>query len=297
MIGYGTAYGKFGELLQGALPGDNNNFLVSLPINRYSTAKFIYNPAKLESNKIIPISKIKSGLLVESILSYLNLPNGWQIHLESQMQEGKGLGSSTADLIASARAIQNATKKKIPIELFLALLKNIEPSDGIMFEGIVSFFHRKVELHANYGFAWDIVIAGVDEGGIIDTVNFNQTLRPYSLNQRKMYHKLLMKLLNAIKDGSLSIIGEVSTYSALLHQEINPKKNLSLFLNLSNNIGALGIIVAHSGTYIGLILNRKHPLYFEQLLFLEEKTKELSLKLEIFKPIIFHSIQKPASYV
>lgn len=279
------AHGKFGELLQGALPGKNNLFLISMPINTYSIAKFCCNDSG-ESTITYPAQKFKSVSLVFKIMEYFNLTCSWELCLESQLSEGKGLGSSTADLVATARAVVMATKKVLPMAVFLSFLREIEPSDGIMYDGLVCFYHRKVQLHSQFNFIPNFTIVGVDESGMIDTLCFNRDLRPYGVRQKKNYNLLLEKMQIAIQKQDIKTIGEISTQSAILHQDINPKKNLHFFLEISDAINAVGIIVAHSGTYIGIILDKNSQNYFEQLAFVEKKIEERSLHFEKFDTFV-----------
>lgn len=278
----GNANGKFGELLQGSLPGEDNHFLISVPINRYVTAKF-HCLRNTDQANIYPPHKIKSASLAFKIMRYFGLTCGWELNLESELAEGKGLGSSTADLVACARAIENATGKKLPMKAFLSFLKEIEPSDGVMYDGLVCFFYRRVALYEQLGFLPNLAIAGIDEGGVIDTINFNNHLRPYTELEKEKYSNLLEKILVAIKTEDLKTIGEVSTESAILHQSINPKKYLDYFLNIAETVGATGIVVAHSGTYMGIIMNTSNPDYREKLHFIGQKASERSLILENFE--------------
>src|SRR3990167_10071088 len=173
MLGIGNSFSKFGELLQGALPGENNNFLISMPIDHYSTAKFCCSDVAKPAI-IYPAYKFKSASLAFKIMQYFHLNCGWELRIESKLNEGKGLGSSTADLVASARAMVTATGKILPMEIFLSFLREIEPSDGIMYDGLVCFYHRKVQLRSQFNFIPNFTIIGVDESGMIDTLCFNR---------------------------------------------------------------------------------------------------------------------------
>lgn len=285
MLGIGSSFGKFGELLQGALPGENNYFLISMPIDRYSTAKFFCNFSDKRAT-ICPAYKFKSASLAFKIMEYFHLTCGWELHIESQINEGKGLGSSTADLIATARAIAMATEKTLPIDVFLSYLREIEPSDGIMYDGLTCFYHRKVQLHSQFNFIPNFTIVGIDESGIIDTLRFNRDLRPYTAEQKENYSFLLGKMQSAIQKKDIKTIGEISTQSAILHQDISPKKNLNYFLELNNTIKAVGVIVAHSGTYVGIMLDKNNRNYFEQLSFVEKNIREHDFQFEKFDTFI-----------
>jgi len=283
MLGVGSATGKFGELLQGKLPGENTHFLITLPITNISIAKFQYGDINTGS-KITPHDKVKSALLAQKIMSYFKLSSDWNLSIYSQIPVGKGLGSSTADLVACSRAITHATRKHLPTQILLNLLKEIEPSDGIMYDGIVCFYHRLVALHSKLGYLPNIMIVGVDEGGILDTVKFNQELNAYTSKEQSAYAILLNEMVNGINSRNLKKVGDVSTKSAILHQQRNPKKNLESFIQICEAVGALGIIVAHSGSYIGIMMDQTHPEYIDQLASAEKKLKEKSLFAERFYP-------------
>ena len=69
------AHGKFGELLQGALPGENNHFLISMPVDSCSIAKFSCGGSD-KSAITYPAQKLKSVSLVFKIMEYFNLACG-----------------------------------------------------------------------------------------------------------------------------------------------------------------------------------------------------------------------------
>ncbi len=286
--GMGMAYGKFGELLQGALPGIKNNFLVSLPITKISFAHFTYCNGET-NHSVSPTHKKKALAFMSKILDYFEIANNnCQLIIESELPEGKGLGSSTADLVATARAIESATQKRLPLEILLQFLSEIEPSDGIMFDDIICFYHRQVKLHSQLGHLSNLAILGLDEGGMIDTIEFNKKLLPYTDAEKEHYAKLLTTLTSAVKGCNLATIGKISTESALLHQKFNPKKHLDDFIKLVNLSNAVGVIVAHSGTYIGILMDKTQHDYLAQLTLIEN-----SLKARSLKPTLFDAYVKP----
>lgn len=286
MFGIGIAHGKFGELLQGVLPGKNTDFLVTVPIPRYSVSAFrYYNNSNDKEAIVYPSNKTKSAFLAKKILGYFELPHRWALTIDSELEAGKGLGSSTADMVACVRAINHALGKVLPLNIFLKFLKEIEPSDGIMHEGVVCFYHRQVALHSQLGYLSGLVIIGVDEGGVVDTISFNYQTRLRSAAEKLEYEKLLNEVIVATKKNDLIKIGEVATRSAILHQKFNPKKNLSYFIDLSNQVGALGVMIAHSGTYIGIMLDKNMPNYLQKLTYIEKKMKDQSLVAEVFDVI------------
>ena len=89
--GIGVANGTFGELLQGALQGDNNHFLVTLPIQKFSRAVFTPNAATKRIT-VTPSNKSKSLALLQKLVEHYGLSIGGHLLIESELAEGKGRG-------------------------------------------------------------------------------------------------------------------------------------------------------------------------------------------------------------
>jgi uncharacterized protein involved in propanediol utilization len=251
-IAMGMAYGTFGELLQGVLP-DENHFLVTFPINSLSKS-IIIPDADHSKLDIYPKHKKKSLQLANAILKYFNVKLTGKLIIKSDLEEGKGLASSSADMVATARAISLILNRPIPTDMLLDILRQIEPSDGVMYPGIVSFYHRKVALHRQLGTLSGMTVIAIDEGGEIDTVQYNKKERHFAENKKLAYQSLLDQMADAIAQHDLSIIGNISTQSAVMNQPYNPKKHLDDMIAICERINGLGVIIAHSGTYIGILI-------------------------------------------
>lgn len=250
--GIGVANGTFGELLQGALQGDNNHFLVTLPIQKFSRAVFTPNGATKRIT-VTPSNKSKSLALLQKLVEHYGLSIGGHLAIESELTEGKGLASSSADLVATARALEATLGCVIPTELILAILRTIEPSDGVMYPEFVTFFHRKVELGRRLGFPSRLKVLAIDEGGQIDTIEYNRRHHPFTEEECAEYAELLQTIEIAIHCNNLGLLGRVATRSAILNQKRNPKRHLDHMLDLCKTTKALGVVVTHSGPCIGLL--------------------------------------------
>ena len=123
-----------------------------------------------------------------------------------------------------------------------------------MYRGIVCFYHREGVLRKFLGYLPPLTIVGIDEGGQVDTVEFNGRYKPFGRARRAEYEDLLFRIERAIARGDLRSLGEISTRSAVLNQEILPKTHLDLLLEMRRRYKALGIVAAHSGTQLGLLL-------------------------------------------
>lgn len=259
LTGTGSAFGTFGELIQGALPPDGRDFLVTFPVDRWSHACFRPGPgAELH---VQPASRTKSAVLARRMLARHGLPPGGVLTLSGTLPIGKGMASSSADLVASARAIADAYRLTLHPAEVEDLVCGIEPSDGVMYDGAVAFCHREVRLLAVLGSMPPLTVVGVDEGGVIDTVAFNKVPKAYALEDMYEYELMLAAARDAVKAGDAATLGELATRSARLNQRLAPKRLLEPVFELSRRHGALGVVAAHSGTALGVLLSDDDPDY------------------------------------
>ncbi|MER9926404.1 hypothetical protein NKJ84_26555 [Mesorhizobium sp. M0048] len=250
--------GTFGELLQGQLPAGSvprdPHFLVTMPIALFARAHF--TPiAGTRSVTVYPSHKVKAKELAENLVRALGAPGGILL-LQSELPEGKGLASSSADLVAAARSIARCFNCRIRTSLIEKLMAQIEPSDGVMYPGAVAYQQRACRLLSFLGQMPPLAIVGIDEGGTVETVDYDQRRGEISASHSAKYRDLLDRARTAIPMGDTATIGRIATASSLLHQERAPKEHLNSMLKASEATDALGVIVAHSGTMIGILLDR-----------------------------------------
>lgn len=258
--GVGRCFGTFGELLQGTLPHRGRGFLVTLPISRYSTARFTVSSESAEV-RVRPPGKEKSRQLAEKLVRILAPGRGGSLYVRSELPTGKGCASSSADMVATARAVQHALNVPMTRASLARVMGGIEPTDGVMYPGVVSFYHREGVLRRFLGRLPPLTIVGLDEGGQVDTVEFNERARASDPARRAEYGDLLAGMERAVARGDLGSLGEISTRSAVLNQEILPKPHLDLLLDMRRRYGALGVVAAHSGTQLGLLFGPESPAY------------------------------------
>jgi uncharacterized protein involved in propanediol utilization len=249
--GVGDACGSFGELLQGRLPG-GADFLVTFPITRCSRAWFRFDLAG--PLRVFPSDKVKSLSLAEAMLADCGLGGGGVLVLDSSLPVGKGLASSSADLVATARAVGGVLGLDTSPEAVQRWLRPIEPTDGVMYPGIVAFEHRSVRLRSALGTLPALKVVAVDEGGQFDTVAFNRQPTCYTSSEVAEYATLLQTLADAVRSADLAAVGAIATRSAVLNQRHAPKRNLDAMLHIARDAGALGVVCTHSGTMLGILL-------------------------------------------
>ncbi|WP_054814633.1 GHMP family kinase ATP-binding protein [Nocardia arizonensis] len=256
-IGVGSAFGSCGELLQG-VTADNRDFLVTLPIREGSVAVFESDPHSAHV-RVSPPHKTKALALAEMMLETSPREHGGHLTIISELPEGKGLASSTADLVATARAVADSHGAATDAAEIEAHLRRIEPSDGVMYPGAVAFYHREVRLLSRLQPLPPMTIVLGDEGGQLDTVEFNRRDKPFSFADTREYSAMLAELTAAIGRGDLAMIGAIATRSAIKNSALRERPHLDMVTTAARRLGALGVVVAHSGTTTGILLADADP--------------------------------------
>lgn len=261
--GVGRAFGTFGELLQGRLAEDETDFLVTFPIDLYSYATFQADPDSPDLS-VFPGHKRKAAMLATLLLDYYGLPHRGKLIIESDLPTGKGLASSSADIVATARAITACFDRTLPLSLLEHFMRMIEPSDGVMYPGVVAFHHRQVRLRTFLGFLPPLTIISIDEGGEVDTISFNRQPKHFPASDKQEYQYLLDLITTAIHRQDIQTIGHVATRSAFLSQRHNPKQTLFDVMAVCQDIQGVGVAVTHSGTCLGILLSPAASNYHRQ---------------------------------
>ncbi|MFG2293050.1 kinase [Streptomyces sp. NPDC048603] len=256
--GVGRAFGTFGELLQGVLPGTGEHFMVTSPVAAWSTATFAWEP-DAGTVQVAPAHKRKAARLAQRALRAAGRPGGGQLRIGSELPEGKGMASSSADLVATARAVADAIGTRFTPADIENLLRDIEPTDGVMYDEIVAFSHREVRLRERLGTVPAMTVIAYDEGGTVDTISYNHAAGTRTEAETHEYARLLDQAREAIRDSDLHSLGRVATRSAELNARHNPRPSLPALRRICRDIDGLGIACAHSGTMLGILLPHDDP--------------------------------------
>jgi uncharacterized protein involved in propanediol utilization len=292
--GTGSAFGTFGELLQGVLPGDGGDFLVTLPVARWSMATFRQDPVA-DGIAVRPVHKKKALQLAHLIAEEERRPVSGVLTVSSVIPEGKGLASSSADLVATARALAKALGTPMPPTRIERLLARIEPTDGVLYPGIVAFHHRAVRLLAVLGSLPAMTVVGIDEGGAVDTIAYNRIPKSFSTAQGYEYARLLDRLADAIPRHDMAEVGKVATRSALMNQPQRYKRSLEPMREICREVGGLGVAVGHSGTTLGVLLDSRDPSCTRRAMEAARACAELGDSVAVYRTLSFPGVRAPTA--
>jgi uncharacterized protein involved in propanediol utilization len=260
-VAAGECHGTFGELIQGVLPNDRH-FLVTLPIDIKAVVE--YKATDMDMVQANLRHKSKSIAAVTKYLRMHDLPAGGYLRFRSSFTAGKGLASSSADMVAALRAVARYFDLAVSPQAIETILRDIEPTDGVMYDGVVSYFHREVRLDEKIGATPRLTIVSADRGGECDTIQFNRRKPAFSAKTRSEYADMLVSVKSAIRDNDLHSLGRLTTRSCELSQGFNPHPHYALMNQLCVETDALGLVATHSGTCIGLLYDLNDPQEFDK---------------------------------
>jgi L-threonine kinase len=254
-IGKGSCNGTFGELVQGCM--GERPFLITLPI-RSLRSEAVFFPDPCFSGIRAADTKMKAKKAGELLFQQFGIKGCGILEIESNIPVGKGMASSSADMVAALKAIADSYDLPLTTEMISFIAAAIEPTDGVMYEEIVAYDYIHGELIESFGELPPFILVGMDMGGEVNTVEFNQFPKGYLPTEQRQFLRAYQLVREGIRKKDLSFIFKAATMSARMNQRILPKpffKEVEAVAQAFNG----GIVAAHSGTVLGIIIDKKIP--------------------------------------
>lgn len=282
-IGTGTANGHHGEIIQGVFEGQDKKLyrgLVTLPLKTTkSHARFLRDNSKKIT--IINAEKIKAKKAAELTGIYLTGDIvGGTLEIISNIPNGKGLGSSTTDVVSTIKAVAESLGRTLDNREIASLaVKAEEASDSIMFQEQVVLFAQRDGIVLRYfnGPLPPMHIIGFDTARNEEVDTLKMKLPKYSEQDITTFKMIIKLLARGIKEQDPLLIGRAATASAIINQKYLPKKFFDHILKISEKHSACGVQVAHSGTVAGIIFDIKSPNYLPNFANACNELKDLGL--------------------
>lgn len=258
-FGYGSAFAHHGEILQGVFEGSDGRLhrgLVSLPCRLYgSTATFYADESVVVS--VHPPERVKARRAAELTFARHGVAGGGRLLLESSVPLRQGLGSSTSDVTTAIRTVADYLQIVLSEDVVAALAVEAEKaSDSCMYgDRAILFAHREGVVLEDFGATLpplDIVGFLTDiTGQGVDTLSLPPAR--YTWWEVEAFRPLRGLLRRAIYTQDPSLIGLVASASARMNQRHVPISHFDEIMYLVDELEAVGLQVAHSGTVAGLL--------------------------------------------
>lgn len=244
--------GTCGELVQGVI--DGRVFHITCPVNVFSYVTAERGLRAGITTNVPDKWKAKSAAQETMKLCGGDIP--LTLRIRSDIPSGKGMASSTADVVGTCMSVSSLLGNEISMKQVSSIALSIEPSDGIMFKGIVLFDHREGAVMESLGEPPRMKILMVDTGVCVDTLQFNarDVVRLYSPYQADIQRAVEL-VKKGIMNNDVSLIGEGATISSLCHQDVLYKPELNKIIDIGKQFGAAGVNIAHSGGVIGILFD------------------------------------------
>ena len=251
-------FSRIGELLQGILP-DGSHFLVSgLPSRHFFSEAIIEDAAvrATPADAAMPMTVDLPPKASQALYAFLAAHgkrkelSGKAIRLHSNIPPGKGLSSSSTDILSVLSVVNDHLQTGLSEAGLYALAATIEPTDPCLSDDIVLFRQHKgiTDCRISLPPVSMIWFDGAP-GRKVDTVGFE---RSYDADAAARFASLLDGFMAAAEQGDYTGLFDGITQSALYNQAILPLPDFDDYHRLAIRTGA-GLMVAHSGTIIGLL--------------------------------------------
>jgi uncharacterized protein involved in propanediol utilization len=242
-------YSRIGELMQGFL-ADKEGFLVSGLPSRLFYSEALLQPGVAGDDCLPP----KTRLAVRLFLRQLDPDQGggqYSIHLSSNIMPGKGLSSSSTDILCVLQVLKDHLGVDCSPEHLYRIAAMVEPTDPCSTEEIVVFRQNTGIVESCVRLPpMDIVYFDAAPGLTVET---STVQRIYTPGVGRFYHWLLQKFLRAAKENDYAGLFDTVTSSAEYNQTMLTLPRFDHWLQLAGEVGA-GLMVAHSGTIAGLLV-------------------------------------------
>lgn len=246
-----------GELIQGWVLGSEK--LVSCPVDWYSTVEVTSGAPRHDE---LPLSRA----MVSRVLSHLQYPAqlGQQLRItrHSTIPVAKGMASSTADIAATAVATARHLGHELDEATLASLCVSLEPTDSTVFHRLTLFDHNHGATRIACDTAPAVDLLLLESPVTLRTADYHRLERtPLLQAHAPALDTAWTKIQQACARHDPRLLGEAATLSAVASQSILPKPEFSTLLSLVEACDLYGINVAHSGSVVGLLLDReKHDV-------------------------------------
>lgn len=245
--------------MQGILP-DASAFLVSgLPTRRWYSEAIVEEGASREPADagkpaggvaaLPPKASQALAILLREVGR--DLPSGVTIRLESNIPRGKGLSSSSTDVLSVLAVANDYLGAGLNAEGLYGLASRLEPTDPCLTGDIRVFHQHTGRSGAVIGLPpVSLLYFDAAPGRRVETL---EVRRDWPEDAGRRYAWLLRRFMAAAAESNYALLFDAITRSAEYNQPMLPLPNFDIYRRLAAEAGA-GLLIAHSGTIAGLLV-------------------------------------------
>lgn len=200
--------------------------------------------------------------MVERVLGYYGYSAGEsrdiRVVVHSTIPVAKGMASSTADIAATAVATAHHLGHRLDEPTLAQLCVSLEPTDSTIFSELTLFDHNSAQTQIACAVAPALDLLVLESPLTLRTADYHRIPRQAGLLAgAPALQRAWEKIQESCQTQNPWRMGEAATLSAVASQLLLPKPDFDLLLSLAEECGLYGVNVAHSGSVVGLMLDRK----------------------------------------
>lgn len=200
--------------------------------------------------------------MLKAVLAYFDQPadmtRGLHISFDSTIPVSKGLASSTADIAATALATARHLGETLDETTIANLCVRLEPTDSTVFHQLTLFDHQTAATQISYDWQPCVDILLLESPNTLNTEDYHRRHRLPALQASAPSLMQAWQLFTqAAEHHDYALLGQSTTLSAKASQHLVVKPDFSTLLDLVEDLDLYGLNVAHSGSVVGLLLDRQ----------------------------------------
>lgn len=250
-----TTRANIGEIAQGAIsPG--KPFLVSNLLSSHFCTTTYLTPQEISQTALEEKSLRAYQLFLNRYkISGHSVPEEPAIKIwqESNIPKGKGLSSSSADVVGVLAALNTFFNHPFTEGDLYKMAAEVDPTDAVLSPALTVFNQSKGEVVTTLqSIPYSLIFFDSDPYCSVDTVQFTRN-KIYTHQDYRFYNQMLENLITAANKGDITSYLFWTTQSAVYNQKFLTKKYLNKLVSFALSKD-LGVFAAHSGTVMGLVI-------------------------------------------
>lgn len=258
--GVGSCPGTLGELFQGPIcwGGDLQIAIASLPFSKRSRCRYELAAVQGPSDGLEGRPKTARAIALLLAQHRLRLPPG-HFRFRSELEVGKGMASSTADIVAAVRCVGKVVGRRFRAREIMDVLRPVERSDSVFLREGALYLSERHEVVMRFGRSISYTAAYLVEPGSVETEAMRECLLEHYRSSRPAYLGALERFIAAAVQRDPLRVAAAATESACLSQRCLPKRHFVALRSAMKALGADGLFVAHTGSVIGYLYASPPP--------------------------------------
>jgi uncharacterized protein involved in propanediol utilization len=260
VAGVGSCLGTLGELFQGPIrwDGELEIAIASLPFSGRSRCRYELGATQGASDGLEGRPKTARAVALLLAQHGLRLPSG-RFRFSSDLEVGKGMASSTADIVAAVRCVGTVVGRRFRAREIMDVLRPVERSDSVFLREGALYLSERHEVVVRFGRTLGYTAAYLVEPAAVDTEAMRECLLEHYRRSLPAYRAALESFISGAVQRDPYRVAAAATESARLSQRCLPKRCFVAMRSAMQALGADGLFVAHTGSVVGYLYVRPPP--------------------------------------